>query len=137
MSSSAKKLPKYIVGGVIAGLIVVVLNILWYFLYETFTGIPPAPIITVTGILFSSLIPPILAGVAYWFVSKKFKMGTVVFTIGTAVLVLLSCIPLFMDTLPGSIPIPLGFKTLALPMHLIAGIVTLIAIPYWVKRSKK
>lgn len=126
---------KILTAALIAGLGAAVLNNVYSAAFTAVTG-NSLEVIGPISITLASLIPMLVAGVAYS-VLVRFVPGraNLIFLAGSLLLAALSlAAPLTMGQLPdGSTP-PAFFPALTLPMHIIAGLIAAFGLPRLVNR---
>ncbi|MBL8045890.1 MAG: hypothetical protein JNL09_05075 [Anaerolineales bacterium] len=134
VSSTRLSFNKIALGTLITGVLSAVLNNVYSGLFTAFTGNSLA-LIGPVSITLASLIPTIVAGVAYYALTRLAGQRTgLLYLIGTLGFTLLSFGGPLGGQLPdGSIP-PAFFAALTLPMHVIAGGLAAFALPYFAQR---
>ena len=123
--------------GLIAGALAAVLNLALNFIYSALTGYSYANIMPIPPIIFSALVPAVLAGLGYCLLTRFTTKANLVFTVIALVVTLLSNIGFLNPTLPDGQPVPPGFLGLVIPMHLIVGGAIAFLIPAICARKLK
>lgn len=125
---------KIAIGTLITGALSAMLNNVYGGLFTAFTGSSIELVGPIT-ITLASLIPTLVAGVAY-FILTHFagNRASLIYVIGAVAFTLLSFGGPLSGQLPdGSTP-PAFFAALTLPMHIIAGGLAAFALPYFTQR---
>jgi hypothetical protein len=91
-------------------------------------------IITVGSVTGASLMPAILAGIFYYLLARFTRKPTLIFGIVVAAFTLFSLGGPLQPVLPDGSMAPRGFATLTLPMHLIAGVIIGLVIPWYANK---
>lgn len=118
-------------GGAVAGFIGAGLNHIWSFIAQAMGSMPP-PGFTV-AVTVASVLPVVVGAVFYFVLARYVPKGALIWTVVGVVFMLASCYSPTLPTLPDGTPAPPGFALLAIPMHLISGVVALWGIPRWSK----
>jgi hypothetical protein len=131
METNKPTFGKVVKAGAIAGFIGAGLNNIWSFIAQSFGSVPPPgfPIaITISSVLF------VVIGAILYFVLVKFlAKGELIWIIVGALFAIVSCYGPTQPTMPDGSATPQGFALLAIPMHIISGIVAIWGIPKWSK----
>ncbi len=125
---------RFLLGGLIAGIIAAVLNNVYSIAYTAATGLSAAQFINPGSVTILSALPLLIGSLVYFGLSRWTDRATLLFVIGTAVLVLLSLGGPFSPTMPDGSPRPEGFVALTLPMHLAVGIASILIVPRLARR---
>lgn len=134
VTSTRLPINKIAVGTLITGALTAVVNNVYGGVFTAITGNSHA-LVGPVSITLASLIPMLLAGLAY-FILTRFAgdRANLIFVIGALVLTVLSFGGALGGQLPdGSTP-PAFFAALTLPMHIIAGGLAAFALPRFVQR---
>ncbi|WPP52598.1 hypothetical protein [Catalinimonas niigatensis] len=123
---------EYLIAGVVAGVLAAIINNIYHLTYSGVTGVEVPQVINVLTVSFASLIPLVLASLAYYFLAENTKQPTVIFVIMTIFLTICSMGMMAVPVFPNRDAVPEGFYGLALPMHFIAGGIAAIFIPQYV-----
>lgn len=118
-------LSNYLTTGLYSGIIASILNLLYFFLYDSYSDYS-VELITGYRIAIGSLIPGIFAGIIYFIVERMvkqnaFKIYTIFIVLGT----LLSLLGPYAVSLSETVSDPLALYILTFPMHIIVGVVIL------------
>lgn len=130
-------LKRYLMGGLLAGIIAAVLNNIYHTAYTAITGVEATVVINYVTVSIASIVPLVLAALVYYFLSKETKQPTMIFIVITIFLTITSSGLMAISHFPDRTPVPEGFVGLALPMHYIAGAVAAIFIPWYVSAGKR
>tara|TARA_R110002049_G_scaffold256629_3_gene432092 strand:+ start:7268 stop:7681 length:414 start_codon:yes stop_codon:yes gene_type:complete len=119
-------LSQYITTGLFAGIISAIINLGYFFIYETYTDYSE-PLITGYRIALGSLIPAIFAGIIYFIVERfvkqnAFRIYSLIIILGT----LISLVGPYAVSLSAAIDNPGALYILTFPMHIIVGAVILL-----------
>lgn len=128
-SPSKPAFTRYLIGGVVAGVVTAILNNLWNFIYPALGGVSVPEVINLTSISLASILMLLIAAIGYFVLSRFMNNATPTFQGITIVLALLSLFGAFNPPMP----VPAGFAGLSAPMHVIAGLVGAFLIPRFVK----
>jgi hypothetical protein len=131
---SRVSLKKALVAGLLAGVIIALLNNLYNLFCGAVLGISAPGVIHVGSVTGSSVVPALLAGVFYYLLARFTRRPGLIFTVVIVVCTLLSMGGPLQPVLPDGSPAPAGFATLTMPMHLVAGAVMLLVIPRYAAR---
>ena len=123
-----------LVAGTITALAAALLNALYDLCYTTITGIVLPGSFSIYTVMLASFVPGIIASLIYYGLTFYTAYPRVVFYVGGTVFLLLSLVGPLSPTLPNGQPVPTGFVGLAMPLHVIAGAVILIAMPHIAQR---
>ncbi|MBT3676626.1 MAG: hypothetical protein HOG39_08305, partial [Candidatus Marinimicrobia bacterium] len=129
------KFTRFLIGGLIAGVISAVLNNLYSVVYTSITGHSVSEIINIGSITGASIIPTIVGALLYFGLSRFTTKATLVFIIAGSLLAIISCAGAFGSELADGTPTPEGFAGLTVPMHLFAGLIAIIVIPKYTYRK--
>ncbi len=119
-------LSNYLTTGLYSGIIAAVLNLLYFFLYDSYANYS-VEMISGYRIVIGSLMPGIFAGIIYFIVERivkknAFKMYTTFIILGT----LISLLGPYVVSLSETVPDPLALYILTFPMQIIVAAVILI-----------
>ena len=131
---SRPPLSKFIIGGLISGVVSTVLNNFYGFGYTALTGFRIPEVINVVSITSASMITTFVGALIYFALSRFTEMANLFFMVGGIVFALLSFVVPFSPTLPNGAPTPAGFAGLTAPMHLMAGIACVVLVPLFVHK---
>lgn len=126
-------LSDYITTGLYAGIISSVLNLLYFFVYDSYSEFSE-PLITGYRIALGSLIPAIFAGIIYFMIERlvkknAFKIYSLFIILGT----LISLVGPYAVSLSAVVDNRTALYILTFPMHMIVGAVVLIMMRSRVK----
>lgn len=128
---------RFLIGGLLAGVIAAVLNNIYHTAYTAVTGVEATVVINYVTVTIATIAPLILAALVYYGLSRNTRHPTMIFLILTIFLTITSSALMAISHFPDRTPVPDGFIGLALPMHYIAGTVAAIFIPMYVSAGKK
>ena len=124
-------LNRYLRAGLFAGLIAAAINILIYLALVFFGGHDWAVMI-VLSILLASLLPNLIAALAYFLLSKYTIIAFPVLVVGVVAFVLISILP-HLGVGPAPSPalsqLPAGFELITVPLHIIFGLSAILIMP--------
>tara|TARA_B110000046_G_C12983945_1_gene394706 strand:- start:162 stop:587 length:426 start_codon:yes stop_codon:yes gene_type:complete len=127
---------RFLLGGLIAGVAAAILNNIWLLVYPLTTGNEVPEIINIGSVTASSILGLLVGGFVYFLLHRLTKKGTFIFISAGVVFTFLSIMgPINMTELPDGNAAPEGFTLLTIPMHLIAGLASVIITPKWVNRK--
>jgi hypothetical protein len=117
--------------GTIAGFIGAGLNNIWSFIAQAMGSVPPPgfPV----AVTISSVLLAIIGAILYFVLVKFLSKGQITWVIVSTLFAIVSCYGPTQPVLPDGTPAPEGFALLAIPMHIISGIVAIWGIPKWSK----
>jgi len=115
--------------GLLVGALAATLNLALNFIYSVITGYSYSNIMPIPPIIFSALVPAVLAGLGYWLLTRFTVKANLLFTIIALAVTLLSNIGFLNPDLPDGQPVPPGFLGLVIPMHFIVGGAIAFLIP--------
>lgn len=128
----------FLVGGLLAGLAAVILNILIYLIAITVGG-HRWDLVTVGSILLASLLPNLLAAVAFYALARLTHWARLLLTIGVGLFVLVSVLP-HLGVGPAPSPalaaLPEGFDLVTVPLHFAFGLTAILLMPWLVERRQ-
>jgi hypothetical protein len=123
-----------LVAGLLAGVVIAVLNNLYNLFCGAVLGISAPNVIHVGSVTGSSVVPALLAGLFYYLLARFTRRPRLTFAVVVVVFTLLSMGGPLQPILPDGSPAPAGFAVLTAPMHLVAGAVMLLVIPRYASR---
>ncbi len=123
-----------LVAGLLAGVIIAVLNNLYNLFCGTVLYISAPNVIHAGSVTGSSMVPALLAGLCYYLLARFTRRPGLIFAVVVVVFTLLSMSGPLQPVLPDGSPAPAGFAVLTGPMHLVAGAVMLLVIPRYAAR---
>ena len=127
---------RFLLGGLIAGVAATILNNIWLLVYPLTTGNEVPEIINIGSVTASSILGLLVGGFVYFLLHRLTQKGTFIFISAGVVFTFLSLMgPINMTELPDGNAAPEGFTLLTIPMHLIAGLASVIITPKWVNRK--
>lgn len=128
------QLSKCVMAGTFAGIAATLVNLAYDYFYREVSYFSPSTIINVASIIFASMLLLVVAGFAYFFLSKlTFGVGLyiIIFTLLTAY-----CFYLGMHVNRSANPLEISqFRTLLLGVEAPTGLIAAFGIPYLVKHS--
>jgi len=138
-NSRTNRLPisKYLIAGLLAGLIAAVVNNIYHLSYSAITGVEFKVVVNVLTVTLASVIPLVLAGLVYQALDNNTNKATVIFVIMTIFLTICSMGSMAVPVFPNREEVPEGFYGLTLPMHFIAGGIAAVVIPRYIASQKK
>ncbi|WKN29810.1 hypothetical protein PZB74_12620 [Porifericola rhodea] len=138
-NSRTNRLPisKYLIAGLLAGLIAAVVNNIYHLSYSAITGVEFKVVVNVLTVTLASIVPLVLAGLVYQALDNNTNKATVIFVIMTIFLTICSMGSMAVPVFPNREEVPEGFYGLTLPMHFIAGGIAAIVIPRYIASQKK
>ncbi len=123
-----------LVAGLLAGIVIAVLNNLYNLFCASALDISVPGVIHAGSVTMASVMPALLAGAFYYLLARFTRWPARIFTVVVVAFTLFSLGGPLQPVLPDGTPAPAGFVTLTLPMHLIAGVVMLAVIPRYAAR---
>ncbi len=117
---------------IIVGAVLALVNNIWVLAFTNLSGFSVPQMINPMSVTMMSIIPMLVAALAYFFLQRAGVRGERLYVVGTVVLGLLSTWGSFTTPMPDGSATPLNFTILSVPMHLTA-IVAAVMIP---RRSK-
>jgi hypothetical protein len=124
--------------GLVAGLAAGVLNIVIYLVMIAFGGHDWSFLI-VGSILIASLLPNLLAALAFFVLARLTKFARPIMTLGVVAFVLISVLPhlgIGPAPSPALAALPEGFDLLTVPLHLVFSLTAILLMPWLVKRRQ-
>jgi len=110
------------------------LNALYALCYTTIAGVDLPNSFSLFAVMLASFVPGIVAALIYYGLKFYTDYPRVVFYVGGIVFLLLSLLGPLSPTLPNGQPVPTGFVGLAMPLHVIAGMLFLVFMPTLAQR---
>jgi len=127
-TTSKVPFPLLLRSALIAIIISIVLNNLWYLILTKGAGYEGGPV-NFLSITMGSTVPLVIAALIFFGLSKLTAKYRTIYLVGAIILTLLSLYGSFQPQLPDGSPTPAGFALLTVPMHLIAGTIAIYLIP--------
>lgn len=119
----------FVLGGALAAAVAVIGNLTWRATFpSTFGESVPAAIDTVSVTTATALAVLLAAGI-YLLLARGLRIATPLYIVGSIVAAAASCVATFTPFLPDGLPAPPSFPTLAIPMHMIAGLSAAFIVP--------
>lgn len=132
ISFTKKKLfNKLIVRGLITGIIAAVLNNAYAIIYMEVTNFLPPTEINALSISMATFLAAILATFVYFGLTVYSSYPNIAYIVGGIFFLGVSLLAPMSKTLPDGTFTPEGFAGLAVPMHIISGLLILLIIPYF------
>ncbi len=131
-SQHLKTLPisKFLIGGIMAGVVALILNNLWFVIYESLTDYAKFEELNVFSISLMSVLPVLVGALVYYGLTRFVpQMATRVFVVGGLLFGLLSLGGPFNPDMAE------GFAGAAAPMHIIGALACVLLVPYFVNRE--
>ena len=127
----------FLKAGLYAGLVAAALNILIYLVITMLGGYAWALVIVIS-ILVASLLPNLLAALAYFGLSYVTDKARLLLTVGVIVFVLISVLP-HLGVGPAPSPalsmLPEGFDIITVPLHIVFGLTAIFVMPRLLTRT--
>lgn len=120
---------RYALGGMVAAALAAAINLAWRNAYPGLTGNSVPVSIDPTSVEIATVLAVWLAAGVYLLLSRAFVIATPLYVLGCLATAVTTCIAPFTPVLPDGMPAPPGFPLLAIPMHLMAGVVAAVVIP--------
>ena len=117
--------------GLAAGLVGVLLNNFYSYLYTALTGFALPELIHVGTITLASFFSCLFGSIAYFGLTKVTKHPRIAFMFIGGIVTLVSLAGPLTATMPDGSAVPDGFAGLTIPMHLISGISAIMIIPFF------
>jgi hypothetical protein len=121
-------LRRFLWAGTISGGAGALVNAVYFVGYRAATAYAGAEP-TVGSTIVASLLPPVLAGLGYWLLSRFTRHATPIFVALTWAITLATFESLLHETLSDGSLKPAGFDALVLPMHVVVGGLAALIIP--------
>lgn len=125
----------FLQAGLIGAVSTALLNNLYSYVYTAVTGFSIPELIGAGAITMASVITALVAAIAYFVLYRFTSKPTLIFVIMGMGLLLISLGGPLQPQLPDGRPTPDGFAGLALPMHLISGLVLLLLLPVYISKK--
>ncbi len=129
INSNTLPISKFLVGGLIAGVIAAVLANIVYAVYSGVTGYSFAEL-NVFTITLSAIIPNLIGALIYFALTRRTRQPNLIYAIIGIGFGILSVIPQFIS------PMYPHFAEATAPLHLIVAVVSVLVIPTWVKSQR-
>lgn len=120
---------RYVVGGMVAAALAAAINLSWRNAYPGLTGYTVPTAIDPASVAIATILSILLAASVYLLLSRAFVIATPLYVMGCLATAVTTCIAPFTPILPDGMPVPPGFPLLAIPMHLIAGVMAAVVVP--------
>ena len=120
---------RYAAGGALAAMLAAAANLAWRSAYPGLTGYPLPSAMDPTPVVLASVLSVVLAAGVYLLLSRGFTIATPLYVVGCVATAIASCIAVLTPVMPDGTPPPPGFPLLAIPMHLIAGVIAAVVVP--------
>ncbi len=133
----AAGLGRYLRAGLIAGAAAAVLNIILYFVIIRIGG-HQGDVLTVVSISVASLLPNLIAALAYFGLARITRWARPLLSLGVVVFVLVSVLPhlgIGPPPSPALDALPEGFDLVTIPLHIVFGLTAIFVMPWWVARD--
>ncbi|MFN0275537.1 MAG: hypothetical protein ACKVPJ_07325 [Chitinophagales bacterium] len=128
-------LPGFVKAGIQTGVLVSVVNMIWYLFSTKLLFIQAPGNITIVTVIITCVVVALLASLVFYLLFPRVKKPVLVFRGIVFILALLSLFGAFMGEMPDGTPAPERFHVLAMPMHMFAGILTGYFIPKFLKKD--
>ena len=119
----------FALGGLVAAALAAAANLGWRAAFSSVTGHPLPPAIDALSVAVASTLPVLLGAGIYLLLARSFAIATPLYALGAIAVAVASCVATFTPVLPDGTPAPPEFPTLAIPMHLIAGVIAAVITP--------
>jgi hypothetical protein len=116
-------------GGVLAAAVAVAGNLAWRAAFPSTFGEPVPDAIDSASVTTATALSVLLAAGIYLLLARGLRIATPLYIVGSIVTAAASCVATFTPFLPDGRPAPASFPTLAIPMHMIAGLSAAIVVP--------
>ncbi|MEE2743810.1 MAG: DUF6069 family protein [Bdellovibrionota bacterium] len=136
MEGKEPKVGKFLLGGLLAGFLGALVNNIYSFLYTSITGFSIPKVIHVGSITSASILLVVISSLFYFLLEKFTSKARLIYIIVGVIFLILSFLGPLSSHLPDGTPTPEGFAGLALPMHIISGLLAFILIPWHVDRKE-
>jgi hypothetical protein len=124
---STVRLGKTLLGGVIAGLIAAIVSVLAANVLSHITGYSFKEL-TLTSITVASIMTNLIGSLIFYYLTKKSRGAVLIYTI-------LAILMATLDSLLAALNPPgKGFGTLAIPIHYIVAIISILIVPKFSQR---
>ena len=104
-------------------------NLGWRQIYPSLTGYALPAFFDPTSVGVASALPVLLAAGVYLLLSRAFTIATPLYVMGCLASAVASCVAPFTPVMPDGTATPAGFQLLAIPMHLLAGLMAAVVVP--------
>jgi hypothetical protein len=131
-AQTTKGIKDYLKAGIFAGLLSAILNNIIYLMMISLGGFDWELVVAVS-ILFASLLPNILAAIAYFFLSMLTPRARLILSIGIVVFILISVLPhlgIGPAPSPALAALPEGFNIITAPLHIVFGFSAMFIMPW-------
>ena len=128
---------RYIAAGLLAGTAAFILNNIIYLIMTAIGGFS-WDFLTAASIVLASLLPNLLAALAFFGLSRFTGRARLLLTVGVIVFVLVSVLPhlgIGPPPSPALETLPDGFDLVTIPLHIVFGLTAILIIPWWVERN--
>ena len=128
---------RYIAAGLLAGAAAVLLNNIIYLIMTALGGFA-WDLLTAGSIVAASLLPNLLAALAFFALTRFTDRARLILTLGVLVFVLVSVAPhlgIGPPPSPALAALPDGFDLVTIPLHIVFGLTAILIIPWWVEQS--
>ncbi|MBS1579056.1 MAG: hypothetical protein JST29_05390 [Bacteroidetes bacterium] len=130
-------LTRGILGGLFVGIITVILNLLFDYIYRKITNYDFSEFVNVYTIIFITIPTLIVAGIVYALIMQYIKNGLWAYILLCIVLtVVIAFTPLGPNLLPTGETMPTSARGLTLGIEIITGVMGVFAIPYFASHTK-
>jgi hypothetical protein len=129
---------RYVGAGLLAGAAAAILNNIIYLIMIALGGFGWDPL-TAVSIVIASLLPNLLAALAFFGLSRFTRRARLLVTIGVIVFILVSVLPhlgIGPPPSPALEALPDGFDLVTIPLHIVFGLTAILLLPWVVERSQ-
>jgi ABC-type Co2+ transport system permease subunit len=122
---------RYLLAGLIAGLVSAVLNNIIYFLLVLLGGHAWA-LVVAASILIASFLPNLIGAIAYFLLRKITSHARIILSLGVGAFVIVSVLPhlgIGPAPSPALAALPEGFDLVTVPLHIVFGLTAIFLMP--------
>lgn len=126
---------RYVSGGLLAAALAAASNLVWRAWFTPLTGYEVPEHLGVLPVVLASVLSVLLAAGIYLLLSRALTIATPLYILGSLAVAAATCVAPLAPVLPDGAPVPEGFPLLAIPMHMLAGVMAAFVVPWIVLRS--
>jgi len=113
----------------LAAAVAVAGNLAWRAAFPSTFGEPVPDAIDTASVTTATALSVLLAAGIYLLLVRGLRIATPLYILGSILTAAASCVATYTPYLPDGVPAPASFPSLAIPMHLIAGLSAAFVVP--------
>jgi hypothetical protein len=125
---------RYVGGGVLAAMLAAAGNLSWRAVAPGVTGYAVPAVLDPLSVSVASVGSVLLAAGIYLLLSRALVIATPLYMAGCVIVAAASSVAALVPVMPDGSPAPAGLAPIAIPMHMLAGVVAALVVPAVVRR---